>query len=472
MRFQVSIRGLIQEARSKNFQFALGLMELIDNSVDEGATEVHVRADGDDLVVEDNGSGFKDIAYAINYAMSPKPPGKIGRFGVGMKHMFMKFAHVFRAESRGKSLEVPVTDILEGTVDEEFDDPIDIEPSEVTRLTLEGCFDLYGRSIDCQPICRAFEQLIADGRVKIFVNGKQLEPMPLPEFVSPIDERFDWRGRKVRLFGGTYNPDDKNGRQWYGYNPYYNGRLIGNGRISKHGVGDEGCTDFAFIVHLYDGEKKWELTTNKDAFEDMEDLLSFCYDNYTRPLLIEGAKRSRDIELQEQENEITDLLNKIKRRKGNQTRTNKGGKPGTVKPTGSGHPKIRTYTSSGDGDYEDQLDGPTRKNKKFQFRYVSLGFSLDDGNTPMGRIRPSGRKIIIEANKDHPFMQSHRNSKPFVLLFAQMAYGIESNLQGNDFYTEEFACAMLKSIGYELAFYEGEECELLTLDDHNKQEAA
>lgn len=468
MKFQVSIRGLIQEARSKNFQFALGLMELIDNSVDEGATEVHVRADGDDLVVEDNGRGFGNIADAINYAMSPKPPGRIGRFGVGMKHMFMKFAHVFRAESCGKKLEVPVTDILDGTCDEEFSDPVSVELSPITRLTLEGCFELYGGRIDEQPICRAYEQLISDGSVRIYVNGKQLEPLPLPEFTSRIDESFEWRGRKVRLFGGVYHPSDEHARQWFGYNPYYNGRLIGRGRIANYGVGDEGCTNFAFLLHLDDGDERWQLATNKDAVDDIEDLLAYCYDHFTRPLLIEGAKQYRDIALQEQEDEITDLLNR--KHRGPQKRKNKHLTEGTIDPTGCGKRKKRTFTSDGsDGEYDSGGDAQSR-NRKFQFRYVSLGFDVQTDDTPMGRVRTVGRRVFIEANKDHPFMQANRASNAFVLLFAQMAYGIESNLKGNDFYSEEFAESLMQSIGYELAFYSGEECKLLRLADI--QEAA
>jgi hypothetical protein len=46
-----------------------------------------------------------------------------------------------------------------------------------------------------------------------------------------------------------------------------------------------------------------------------------------------------------------------------------------------------------------------------------------------------------------------------------MAYGIESNLRGNDFYTEDFAKALLSAVGSDLAFYTGEDCTLVKLAD-------
>ena len=72
--------------RRQNITWHDMLGELIDNSLDAGATRVGIRFHGRNLVVTDNGSGCTDISKMLTLGSHQHlDTTKLGRYGVGLK---------------------------------------------------------------------------------------------------------------------------------------------------------------------------------------------------------------------------------------------------------------------------------------------------------------------------------------------------------------------------------------------------
>ena len=291
-----------------------------------------------DLWITDNGEGFSDIVSSLVVGKSSKRSG-IGRYGVGLKDASARYSNATTITSRGQTVTAPWKAIVSGQSDGEVF-PEEVESDGRTHVVLEDFRDRYTRDICADPIRRVYAPRLQSGDVVITLNGKPLEPLEKPDFTESIDEVVDFRGRKIRLHGGIFDPSDDMRRFWHGYNPFYDGRLIGDGRITTSGVGDEACSNFSFQLDLFDDEERWVLATNKDAVDELNDAIDTCYWYYTRPLLKKAAAQAQKIELRSVEDAVNDRLAET----GNQTRRRNRGRKGTVSPTQTGPTKKRTNT--------------------------------------------------------------------------------------------------------------------------------
>lgn len=436
MRIRANIAGVLRRSRYQSFPLTKAILELLDNSVDAGATRIDIKEVNGDLIIEDNGRGFDDIFAGLIIGESNKEDS-IGRYGVGLKDATIKFSDTTTIESRGKRVSAPWTEIITGDHNGDIDDE-SIADDGLTRVILEGYQCLRStQAIKNDEIKRTYLPLLEDSQLIISICGEVLRPIGLPQFTELLEEEFEYRGKQVRLTGGAFKSDDPMRQVWAGYNPYYKGRLLGPGRITSHGVGESGCTTFCFMLHLSDREESWELATNKDSVSDLEALLEHCYDTYTADLLKRSVEAGREIELKEIEQSITDKLNG----KGNQRRKRERGKP-PVKPTGTGSPHQTTHTADADGDYDDP-DGENRR-KKFHFKLQPLS-----GST-LGAVQPSGRLIVITGNLNNAFVKEHQSNEPALLCFAHMAYSMHSTFAKVDTVPDELLSDVLSSVGVEL----------------------
>jgi hypothetical protein len=432
--------GVIRRAKHQKFPFQTALMELIDNSVDAGATEINIMEDEGDLVVRDNGHGIKDIQQALVIGSSSKD-GKIGRYGVGMKDCCIRYSESTIVSSNGVSVRVPWDDVITyGNHD--LVNVCEAENKPGTTITLEGFRSCYKSEILTHEISRVYRYLIEDGNLTITINGKTIEPMRLPEFSETINVTFDFDGRSVHLYGGSFRHDDPMRKNWTGYNSFYNGRLIGSGCETRHGVGDEACTNFAFILQLYDGDSKWSLATNKDDFEESKELLDYCYHAYTREILVKAASEQQDIELKEVEDAVNDKL----KTNGNQTRIPKSNKTGRVYPTGNGSKKEKTNTATTVGAYEvnlgDIADGKRPKVMKFGFK------SFD--SSCVGEVNEVGEVLVMSANLNNQFIGQKKNDKEAMLLLAKITWSCWRVCKPHDWFNTQLINSILDVTGGEL----------------------
>jgi hypothetical protein len=197
------------------------------------------------LVITDNGEGFANLARAIDLGESGKT-GRIGRYGVGLKDASLRFSQTTRISSQGKQIEIPWEDIVNRIVPPTIDEPIPSEVVKGSRIELIGFRERFQGQIPTMTIRRGYWPLLSRGSLVIRINGVALAPLDLPAFTERIEFDIDFEGKRVSVFGGLYRHDDPMARTWAGYNLFYKGRLIGNGRITDHGVGEECCTNFAF----------------------------------------------------------------------------------------------------------------------------------------------------------------------------------------------------------------------------------
>jgi hypothetical protein len=229
-------------------------------------------------------------------------------------------------------------------------------------------------------------------------------------------------------------------RHWYGYNPFYEGRLIGDGKITTAGIGEEACTNFSFQIELIDDESQWVLATNKDDVEELTDLLETCYWEYTRPLLEKANDQTHEIELKCIEQAVNDKLCG----RGNQTRKNRAGKIGTIKPTGTGKPKQRTCTALEDGEYIDSTGGDAKARPKIKFKFESLQ------NTSLGEVFRVGKGVLVKANIDNPFVARTRSNEDAMFGIAKLIYSIRSELDRNDIVADEIIDRIMSTAGQEM----------------------
>ena len=438
MKLQIDLAGSLRSKRNRNFPLQNALLELIDNSVDEGASTINIIENQGDLIIEDNGQGFKDIEAALVIGKSNKE-NKIGRFGVGLKDSCLRYSDATVIESNGNRVEVPWAQIIDGSHDGDIE-TVEIEVRSMTRIILQNFRERYKSSIETREICRTYQPMLIDGTLNINVLGKKLEPLPVPEFTEQFWETLVFDGKKFIIQGGIYKTNDPARIDWKGYNPYYNGRLIGNGKITNRGTGQEYCNNFVFNLLLLDDLEPWGLATNKDEVTGLDELLDWIYHEHTRPILERGADQASDIELKGIENQINMMLGN----QGNITRGPKVNKPEQKKDHKKGSPKKNTNTATQAGSYN---NGKSGKRGSVKFLFKSLG------GDSLGEYEYRDKSgLFVTANSDNSFIAQNRTNLPAIQTFVMMSYAMYRQSQSDSFLPDNFTTNILNIAGSELAW--------------------
>lgn len=430
-KIESNIIGEIRNTRIKNFSLPEAFRELIDNSRDACATKIKVyQTDDGDLVIEDNGRGFssqQSLEHAFFFNMSDKKPGEgIGQHGIGFKDAATKFSSSTSIHSGKLIASVNWDEICMGT-SEPVVNSATAANFEGTRITLESFSEKRKHPIKFETITRSYYPAMKAGKLSIEFNGVSQHAPALPKFKEEINESLKFRGKKATVVGGTFKPSDKARDTWAGYNVFVKGRLIGKGNITTMGVGDTMCSNFCFMVFLDDGEDAWALDRNKNTVgepDELSQLLSLIYDSYTRPLLKRAEEQSIEVSLKAIEDEINAAL---AGKAGNQRRTKKGKKKGTIDGTGKGSRKRRTFTDDAEGDYSSQgrIDNKnTRRRTSFKF--------VDLGGTTLGQVVPFAKGVSIEINSSHTKVSEWNAAKGQVILdqvrqIASLYYNLQAN---------------------------------------------
>jgi hypothetical protein len=438
MKLQIDLAGSLRSKRNRNFPLQNALLELIDNSVDEGAITINIIENQGDLIIEDNGQGFKDIEAALVIGKSNKE-NKIGRFGVGLKDSCLRYSDATVIESNGSRVEVPWAQIIDGSHDGDIE-TVEIELRSMTRIILQNFRDRYKSSIETREICRTYHPMLENEQISITITGQKLQPLPMPELTEYIKEEIIFDGKKCIIYGGIYKTNDPARIDWKGYNPYYNGRLIGNGKITNRGTGQEYCNNFFFQLFLLDDLEPWGLATNKDEVTGLDELLDYIYHAHTRPILERGAEQASDIELKGIENQINMMLGN----QGNITRGPKVNKPEQKKDHKKGSPKKNTNTATRSGGYN---NGKISNRGSVRFLFQSLG-----GDT-LGTYEYRDKSgLFVTANTDNLFIAQNRNNLPAIQSIVMMSYSAHKQSMTDQLMPDNFTSNILDIAGSELAW--------------------
>ena len=347
----VSIPGIVREKYNADVSLPAAIYELVDNSIDADATHIEITK-GDDLTITDNGHGFADIMEGLRVGESHKGDEKYGRYGVGLNIACTRFSNKTEIYSKGKQVHADWQRIIQtGSTDNNI--LIDGHDDDYQTVIILRDFKTRakGKHWRLNDIQKVYKPKIDSGSITITVDGEKLNSLPTPVFTEYIERQLSFQGKTVEIKGGIFDRSDPNGRAWRGYNPYYLDRMIGEGGITNRGTGNFACDNFSFQVDFIDGkDARWQLSTNKDAIADMEDVIHECYLRFCRELIKKASEEVQDVSIQSNINGINDLLQGSPA--GNQTRQNKGGKKGSVKPTGEGKQKVKTKTATKEGSYK------------------------------------------------------------------------------------------------------------------------
>jgi len=179
------------------------LRELVNNAYDADATEVHIRTNSEEVVVEDNGAGM-DLAALRQYFNIGSPEkrlhsrsprfgrDRIGEFGIG-KFAGLSAARHYEVWTKRGSFQATV--VYDKTVWEydanSWSLPLHIEPansqhSDGTRVTLR---QLTKRFVEEDIETRLIETLpIQAPDFAVYFNGKRLTPRPVAGVRFPFLE--------------------------------------------------------------------------------------------------------------------------------------------------------------------------------------------------------------------------------------------------------------------------------------------
>ena len=406
---EVSIPGIVREKYNADVSLPAAAYELIDNSIDANATRIEI-VKGDDLTIKDNGDGFDDIMEGLKIGESHKGDEKYGRYGVGLNIACTRFSNKTEIYSKGKQVHADWLNIIQtGSTDNNIliDDH---ENSDETIIILKE-FKTRAKSKHWRlnDIQKVYKPKLDSGGITITVDGEKLSSLPMPKFTKYIEKEFQYNGKKVELKGGIFDRSDVNGRAWRGYNPYYLDRMIGEGSITNKGTGNFACDNFSFQVNFIDGDKsKWQLSTNKDAIAEMDEVIYECYMRFTKELIKKASEDVQDVSIKDQIDGINNLLQGSL--SGNQTRTRRGGKNGSVKPTGDGSKKAKTQTAVKEGSYQ-RADNKTKtkcllKLQASSWQNSRIAECLEMEEFLLVRINKSNR-FVSQCLKDTTFVQGH-----------------------------------------------------------------
>lgn len=406
---KINVANTLVRLRNQNFKLQAALLELIDNSIDAMARQVSIRERDNNLYIEDNGNGFEDVSRAFDIGESGKV-GQIGRYGVGLKDASVKYSRKTTISSRGRSASCDWDDAMQHGNAEII--PAESEVQH-TQIVWWDFADLYKHAIQTQEIRRCYA-LALKRNLTIEVNGTRLEPIPQPAFVETLDATFDWEDKRVRLSGGIFSPNDEHRKSWAGYNLYYQGRLIGPGRIMDCGMGDAACSNFSFIVELEDADSRWVLATNKDSVEGSEALLDYIFHQYTRPLLKKAESQAMDVELRRVIEAVEATVNTTG---GNITRGPRQNTHTREEPKSEGSPKRNTFSADREGKYCGSHLG------KLGTGGLRLNFVEFDGDT-LGEVALQNR-LLVSLNKSHSFISENLSNLPVMKAVAVLIYAMQ-----------------------------------------------
>lgn len=322
---------LLADIEKENFVWENALGELIDNSLDAGASRITVEVNKKERRVEvtDDGMGCHEPERMLISGDSIKRRGArtLGRYGVGLKHASYYFARL-----DGK------TEIVTGSGDQfwsirvkwqeivdsgrwEIDAPQELTLDEV-RMLSEGrgtkiTFQMgKGRGFLAKDqwdkmlntLAFMFSPALRAGRQIRFTSpGARPFTLPLqrdPVWSEQIEFELEIDGRRAHVRAGILAPDDKSGRRGMSYG--FAHRIILPD--SQEGCGSYSTEGFAGFVDL---DQHWQLGQNKSQVTDeaWQQLINQIEANL-RPLLEKLKNTAHQMQSEALRHQAASMLNR------------------------------------------------------------------------------------------------------------------------------------------------------------------
>ena len=295
-----------------NLPWWKALAELVDNSLDAGATRIVIDVTNRVLTVSDDGHGCEDITSLFKLGDHKKRKASkrsLGRYGIGAKDAWLSCSDVMTVQSNRNRIKTEMTVDYYSWMNSNWNvpDPECRETEEANGTTIRLALR-QGKNIPADDAFRAlafaFTPAIRSGRQIVrSVKGRRmaLSPAEMPLRSDVVQSEFEIDGKSVKIDIGIL-PDGiklEKGPFWL----IYDHRIIDATSI---GAGQYSVRRIAGTITIGDG---WSLTKNKDDLSESQDELADAIFVRIKHILEKADHLSETMESAALRAELQDILN-------------------------------------------------------------------------------------------------------------------------------------------------------------------
>ena len=391
--------------RNQNFSWKTVLGELIDNSLDAGATQIDLRFNRNNFSISDNGAGIKNIkaVFQLGNHCQHDTEGS-GRYGVGFKDSAMLLW--------GKTIVTSVRDGVYKEVEIDWDEQVKKDrwvfnpgsgttsrPNGTSIRFVDTARTMYPQQL---PALRRHLEWMFFNRhpnveIRIFNRGEQIDigrlKSPSRHQQDTIRERITVNGKTADLDVGIVKPGEKN--DFFGLTYTLAHRSL---CFTSQGLGDYNTRNIFGTVKL---SQEWEVATHKNEVVDADmPLLEEKIEELCTPMLKKAEQQAESVESaafdRDVKSRIAEMLGQAVKE-----RRDKGETHGTAEPAHTGKTRTPKKTQ------------PSNKmTRALQGRLSYQWYSedaLENGFLPVGMFDKGGPRVCL--NECVPFLANARAEK-------------------------------------------------------------
>lgn len=411
-----------------NMPWWQALAELIDNSLEAGATRVEIYSGGRVLRIIDDGIGVQDVTSCFRFGdHRENHPDGIGQYGIGVKSVWMAMASLMRVSSVRNGIktigEADCCKIALNGDRLEISDPVSEPCSEPSGTTIEmhlrdgkNCpSDDAIKTVQWAftPALRQGIQICITKPQKGKVGRKPIPAITLPTLEDVVDSEFEIDGKPVRIHIGIIAEGQRvfRGPLW----------LIRGHRIiegTSIGIG-EGYSARRIAGEIHIG-KEWKLAKHKDALTESYDRLAEAIHVRIKHILEKADSLADTFESAVLRNELQAMLNDAVGMVQEKQREKRkpGESSGTVKPASTGQERLSAANGSGvSGKCRIRGNGFSASRRGLVFDWIELE---DDR---LGHVDTTGKRISLNTNNAYvaSLMQKKSRLEAFLCIAALIA---------------------------------------------------
>lgn len=408
--------AVIHAMSQQNLKWEDILSELVDNSLDAGASRVDiVLGPGKSVTIIDDGAGCKDIQAMLRMGdHRSHRTTKLGRYGIGLKDaaLFLKGVTEIESVHRGMLSRVSVDwDAIQSGDRWIAPDPT-VEATDAPHGTRIK-FTRFSRGLPNSEVQREnlgfrFSPAILSGRqlrISYRNNVKVCPAHRLPEMSDVVRASFQVEGRGVTVEAGIVRDGVKNKHPGFIFQHAHREIMV-----SSLGAGPFSTARIAGIVEL---DASWALTKNKDDISELRDELGAAIFSQCEPMLRRADRQSQELESSALNSKVSELLTDALRHSAVNRREKRDAdnrqQTGTVEPKNTGRRRRNASKVS-------SAEGAIR-------RAASTGLILDwhDLDERIGKADLNAGRVSL--NSEMPILQSMRRNNQ-VEAIAFIAFGV------------------------------------------------
>jgi len=397
---------ILSSFANANLPWWKALAELVDNSLDAGATRVVIDVTDRVLTVSDDGAGCEDITAVFKLGDHKKGKSAkriLGRYGIGAKDAWLSCADTMEVLTRRNrietSLKVNWTEWMQSNWNVRDPECKATDQPSGTTIKLPLRHGKNSPNDDAyNMLAFVFTPAISRG-IQILKpsHGKKkiLQPFFMPTRNDVVQAEFDIDGKAVKIDIGIL-PDGvklEKGPFWL----IYGHRIID---ATSLGAGQYSVQRMAGTITIGDG---WALSKNKDDLSESRDRLADAIFVRIEHILKKADQLAETIESSVLRGEIEDMLNAaINDASNSKEKRDKGSIVGSVAPKNSGRKrKTAAKIQIGNGSIECDKTKSGRKG----------GYLLDWADfdpSLIGQFDRSGMRVYL--NTSHALIKYAKGS--------------------------------------------------------------